>query len=40
MNSVDMNTENRWLVNLTCNQNSLVVVAPKLLQNSGHAYHN
>ena len=31
-----MNTENRWLVNLACSQNSLVVVASmsKVLQNS------
>ena len=30
-----MNTENRWLVNLARNHNSLVVVACLLLQNSG-----
>ena len=30
-----MNIENRWLVNLARNQNSLVVVARLLLQKSG-----
>ena len=44
MNSVDvlyMNTENRWLVNLGRNQNSLVVVERlSFCKTAGHAYHN
>ena len=44
MKSVDvlyMNTENRWLVNLARNQNSLVVVARlSFCKTAGHAYHN